>query len=165
MCGDSTSSSNRRSTFCSPGGSNGELSIVSNIIALAPVNPDAYDYIMCGKHLLFLLCFPGPVKNFPRNLCYLTYITTLVIKNNHLERLPPELGNLVNLVNLDASHNRLRGLPATLGDLTDLKALVLNDNQIADLPLEIGRLMNLKHFSEYFPLSNLTEPNQLFIID
>uniref|UniRef100_A0A5K3EL79 Endo/exonuclease/phosphatase domain-containing protein n=1 Tax=Mesocestoides corti TaxID=53468 RepID=A0A5K3EL79_MESCO len=95
----------------------------------------------------FRVNLTGPVKNFPRNLCYLTYITTLVIKNNHLERLPPELGNLVNLVNLDASHNRLRVLPPTLGDLTDLRALILNDNQISDLPLEIGRLLNLRHFN------------------
>ncbi|VDL92831.1 unnamed protein product [Schistocephalus solidus] len=91
----------------------------------------------------------GPVKNFPRTLCSLTYITTLVIKNNHLERLPPELGNLVNLVNLDASHNKLRVLPPTLGDLTDLRALILNDNRISELPLEIGRLLNLRHFSKH----------------
>ncbi|VDN18958.1 unnamed protein product [Dibothriocephalus latus] len=96
-------------------------------------------------------CIPkyGPVKNFPRTLCSLTYITTLVIKNNYLERLPPELGNLVNLVNLDASHNKLRVLPPTLGDLTDLRALILNDNRISELPLEIGRLLNLRHFSKH----------------
>ncbi|KAL7058412.1 hypothetical protein AAHC03_016389 [Spirometra sp. Aus1] len=95
----------------------------------------------------FRVNLTGPVKNFPRTLCSLTYITTLVIKNNHLERLPPELGNLVNLVNLDASHNKLRVLPPTLGDLTDLRALILNDNRISELPLEIGRLLNLRHFN------------------
>lgn len=106
--------------------------------------------------LLFysLYCFvtlfiTGPVKNFSGTLCQLTYITTLVIKNNNLERLPAELGNLVNLVNLDASCNRLHSLPSTIGDLTELRALILNDNKIVDLPSEIGRLLNLRHFSKY----------------
>lgn len=92
----------------------------------------------------FRVNLTGPLKNFPRNICYLTYITTLVIKNNNLERLPPELGNLVNLVNLDASYNRLKVLPSTIGELTDLRALILNDNQISDLPLEVARLLNLR---------------------
>lgn len=91
---------------------------------------------------------PGPIKNFPRNLSCLTYITTLVIKSNHLERLPPELGHLVNLVNLDASYNRLRDLPSTVGDLIDMQILVLNNNQICDLPLEMGRLVNIRHLSK-----------------
>ncbi|CAH8650692.1 unnamed protein product [Heterobilharzia americana] len=96
----------------------------------------------------FRLNLTGPVKNFSGNLCQLTYITTLVIKNNNLERLPSELGNLVNLVNLDASCNRLHSLPSTIGDLTELRALILNDNKIVDLPSDIGRLLNLRHFSK-----------------
>ncbi|KAA3670794.1 CCR4-NOT transcription complex subunit 6 [Paragonimus westermani] len=96
----------------------------------------------------FRVNLTGPVKNFSRTLCQLTYITTLVIKNNNLERLPAELGNLTNLVNLDASCNKLQSLPPTIGDLTELRALILNDNKIVDLPLEIGRLLNLRHFSE-----------------
>ncbi|CAH8621584.1 unnamed protein product [Schistosoma mattheei] len=95
----------------------------------------------------FRLNLTGPVKNFSGTLCQLTYITTLVIKNNNLERLPAELGNLVNLVNLDASCNRLHSLPSTIGDLTELRALILNDNKIVDLPSEIGRLLNLRHFN------------------
>ncbi|CAI2736681.1 unnamed protein product [Schistosoma spindalis] len=95
----------------------------------------------------FRLNLTGPVKNFSGTLCQLTYITTLVIKNNNLERLPAELGNLVNLVNLDASCNRLHTLPSTIGDLTELRALILNDNKIVDLPSEIGRLLNLRHFN------------------
>ncbi|KAF8561926.1 hypothetical protein P879_03373 [Paragonimus westermani] len=95
----------------------------------------------------FRVNLTGPVKNFSRTLCQLTYITTLVIKNNNLERLPAELGNLTNLVNLDASCNKLQSLPPTIGDLTELRALILNDNKIVDLPLEIGRLLNLRHFN------------------
>ncbi|VDP92474.1 unnamed protein product [Echinostoma caproni] len=95
----------------------------------------------------FRINLTGTVKNFSRTLNQLTYITTLVIKNNNLERLPSELGNLVNLVNLDASCNKLQSLPPTIGDLTELRALILNDNKIVDLPLEIGRLLNLRHFN------------------
>ncbi|GAA56364.1 CCR4-NOT transcription complex subunit 6 [Clonorchis sinensis] len=109
----------------------------------------------------FRLNLTGPVKNFSRTLCQLTYITTLVIKNNNLERLPAELGNLTNLVNLDASCNKLQSLPATIGDLIELRALILNDNKIVDLPFEIGRLLNLRHFNlNDNPLS--TQVSQLY---
>ncbi|CAL8083669.1 unnamed protein product [Calicophoron daubneyi] len=95
----------------------------------------------------FRVNLTGPVKNFSRTLCQLTYITTLVIKNNNLERLPAELGNLINLVNLDASCNKLQSLPPTIGDLVELRALILNDNKIVELPFEIGRLLNLRHLN------------------
>ncbi|CAH8499607.1 unnamed protein product [Dicrocoelium dendriticum] len=95
----------------------------------------------------FRVNLTGPVKNFSRTLCQLTYITTLVIKNNNLERLPAELGNLTNLVNLDASCNKLQSLPSTIGDLTELRALILNENKIVELPFEVGRLINLRHFN------------------
>ncbi|THD27508.1 CCR4-NOT transcription complex subunit [Fasciola gigantica] len=110
----------------------------------------------------FRVNLTGPVKNFSRTLIQLTYITTLVIKNNNLERLPSELGNLVNLVNLDASCNKLQSLPPTIGDLIELRALILNDNRIVDLPLEIGRLLNLRHFNlNDNPLSS--QVSQLYI--
>ncbi|VUZ42984.1 unnamed protein product [Hymenolepis diminuta] len=99
----------------------------------------------------------GPLKNFPSNLCHMTHITTLVIKNNNLERLPPELGNLKNLVNLDASYNRLRYLPETIGNLTDLKAIILNDNYLNDLPIEIGCCFNIRYMNlNSNPLSQTT---------
>ncbi|VEL25439.1 unnamed protein product [Protopolystoma xenopodis] len=95
----------------------------------------------------FRLNLFGTLKNFPPSLCSLTYITTLVVKNNHLERLPEELGNLHNLVNLDASHNKISSLPASIGSLIELRSLILNDNKINDLPHEIGHLLNLRHFN------------------
>ncbi|KAM3181763.1 hypothetical protein ACTXT7_013733 [Hymenolepis weldensis] len=97
----------------------------------------------------------GPLKNFPSNLCHMTHITTLVIKNNNLERLPPELGNLKNLVNLDASYNRLRYLPETIGNLTDLKAIILNDNYLNDLPIEIGCCFNIRYMMKFYGVIHL----------
>ncbi|KAL3320265.1 CCR4-NOT transcription complex subunit 6-like [Cichlidogyrus casuarinus] len=89
----------------------------------------------------------GPVRNFPKGICNLKYITTLVIKSNNLERLPAEVGNLTNLLVLDASQNKIRELPLSIGELVSLRALILNENKIEDLPSECGFLLHLRHLN------------------
>ncbi len=47
-------------------------------------------------------------------------------KNNRLESLPAEIGQLKNLETADFGNNRLKTLPPQLGDLSGLKMLNLS---------------------------------------
>lgn len=45
----------------------------------------------------------------------------LTLKHNCLQRIPPDICQLVNLRSLDLSHNKLRTLPAEIGELIHLR--------------------------------------------
>lgn len=71
-------------------------------------------------------------------------IETLVLADNDLTGIPPELGRLKRLGMLDLGHNQLTRIPAEIGDLKRLTDfLYLNDNQLADLPDSLARLTRL----------------------
>ena len=79
----------------------------------------------------------------PAEIGQLSHLETLELTDSELEELPPEIGQLTNLTQLSLSGNRLRNLPAEIGRLTNLTQLSLNGNQLRSLPAEIGRLTSL----------------------
>ncbi|XP_076253134.1 CCR4-NOT transcription complex subunit 6-like twin isoform X2 [Rhynchophorus ferrugineus] len=83
------------------------------------------------------------IRNLSSNLFHMTHLTALILKNNSLLRIPPDIHRLVNLRNLDLSFNKLRSLPSELGDLIQLRELNLNHNHLRILPYELGKLFNL----------------------
>lgn len=65
-------------------------------------------------------------------------------RQNELEQLPEELGDLLDLRTLGVSSNKLVSLPASLGQLALLEHLFANGNRLHSLPAEVAGLMNLK---------------------
>lgn len=84
------------------------------------------------------------LKEFPKEMCELTQLETVLIMNNKIESVPAEIGKLTALAKLDLTGNNLKTLPPEIGQLTNLKTLKLNKNPIESLPKEIGNLENLK---------------------
>jgi len=73
----------------------------------------------------------------------LANLTYLILSDNQLTRLPPEIGQLQALTSLDLSDNQLASLPPEIGQLQALTLLNLSDNHLASLPPEIGQLQAL----------------------
>jgi len=61
------------------------------------------------------------------------------------QKLPKEIGNLVNLTYLNVENNLLTELPKEIFNLVNLTGLYLAYNQLTELPKEIGNLVNLTH--------------------
>jgi hypothetical protein len=55
------------------------------------------------------------IINLAPSICTYTQITSLILSNNLLSRLPAEIGKLVNLQRLDISKNRISELPRGMG--------------------------------------------------
>lgn len=85
----------------------------------------------------------GYVRNISPTLWHFEHLTALYLNDNHLMRLPSDIGLLVNLRTLDVSSNKLRSLPAELGELIQLRELLLNHNCLRVLPYEIGKCFHL----------------------
>ncbi|GAP15474.1 peptidase family M23 [Longilinea arvoryzae] len=69
----------------------------------------------------------------------------LLMSNNLVGTIPPELGNLTDLRSLDLSGNQLTGtIPASLNNLTQLAYLYLSSNQLSGgIPTGLSNLLEL----------------------
>ena len=86
----------------------------------------------------------GPIKNISSTLWTFTFLKSLYLSDNNLQRIPPDISELKYLVHLDLSGNKLRSLPVELGDMIHLRELLLNNNALRILPCELGRLFLLQ---------------------
>lgn len=77
-------------------------------------------------------------------LSFLTERFRPFCRQNELEELPDEVGDLLDLRTLGISSNKLVSLPASLGQLALLEFLFANGNRLHSLPAELAGLMNLK---------------------
>lgn len=68
----------------------------------------------------------------------------LDLRDEGLEELPREIGELTELRELKLNGNRLETLPSEIGNLTNLRKLDLSGNPLDILPSEIRRLENLE---------------------
>jgi len=76
-----------------------------------------------------------------------TYSLSLVVLDisyNHIEILPPQIGELVLLKEFRASFNKIGVIPSEMGNLRRLRKLYLNSNRLRKLPSELGRLEMLE---------------------
>jgi hypothetical protein len=71
----------------------------------------------------------------------------LVLQNEHLSSLSPEIGKLVNLEELILDYNNLQTLPVEIGNLVKLRYLSIKYNELESLPASIGNLQNLQHLN------------------
>ncbi|XP_032611978.1 leucine-rich repeat and calponin homology domain-containing protein 4 isoform X2 [Hylobates moloch] len=93
-------------------------------------NLTALTYLNLSRNQLSLL---------PPYICQLP-LRVLIISNNKLGTLPPDIGTLGSLRQLDVSSNELQSLPAELCGLSSLRDLNVRRNQLSTLPEELGDL-------------------------
>lgn len=111
------------------------------------------------RTLNFLEISGTPLTSFPDRVANLDNLTNLVLRNNKLTSLPPDIGRLSKLKFIDVSNNCLEQIPDEVGSLTELQSLVANVNKLTDLPLTLKNLSNLTVVKieynklEHFPTS------------
>uniref|UniRef100_A0A8C8YH20 Leucine-rich repeat and calponin homology domain-containing protein 4 n=1 Tax=Prolemur simus TaxID=1328070 RepID=A0A8C8YH20_PROSS len=89
--------------------------------------------------LTYLNLSRNQLSSLPSYICQLP-LRVLIISNNKLGALPPDIGALGSLRQLDVSSNELQSLPAELCSLSSLRDLNVRRNQLSTLPDELGDL-------------------------
>ncbi|XP_037700897.1 leucine-rich repeat-containing protein 10 [Choloepus didactylus] len=81
---------------------------------------------------------------FPVHVCSFRELVKLYLSDNHLNSLPPELGQLQNLQILALDFNNFKALPQVVCTLKQLCILYLGNNKLCNLPSELSLLQNLR---------------------
>ena len=100
------------------------------------------------------------LKNLPslRGICHYTgqlksvlleelpKLETLVLADNEIGEIPPDIFNMTNLRQINLSHNQLIGeIPPEFGDFSSLENLYLSGNKLrGEIPSELGNLSTLQ---------------------
>ncbi|XP_037669832.1 leucine-rich repeat and calponin homology domain-containing protein 4 isoform X2 [Choloepus didactylus] len=89
--------------------------------------------------LTYLNLSRNQLSSLPPYICQLP-LRVLIVSNNKLGALPPDIRALGSLRQLDVSSNELQSLPVELCSLTCLRDLNVRRNQLSTLPDELGDL-------------------------
>ncbi|XP_008578929.1 PREDICTED: leucine-rich repeat and calponin homology domain-containing protein 4 isoform X3 [Galeopterus variegatus] len=89
--------------------------------------------------LTYLNLSRNQLSSLPPYICQLP-LRVLIVSNNKLGTLPPDISALGSLRQLDVSSNELQSLPAELCSLSSLRDLNVRRNQLGTLPDELGDL-------------------------
>ncbi|XP_017389075.1 leucine-rich repeat and calponin homology domain-containing protein 4 isoform X2 [Cebus imitator] len=89
--------------------------------------------------LTYLNLSRNQLSTLPPYICQLP-LRVLIVSNNKLGALPPDIGALGSLRQLDVSSNELQSLPTELCGLSSLRDLNVRRNQLSTLPEELGDL-------------------------
>ncbi|XP_036680636.1 leucine-rich repeat and calponin homology domain-containing protein 4 isoform X7 [Balaenoptera musculus] len=89
--------------------------------------------------LTYLNLSRNQLSSLPSYICQLP-LRVLIVSNNKLGALPPDISALASLRQLDASSNELQSIPAELCGLPSLRDLNVRRNQLSTLPDELGDL-------------------------
>uniref|UniRef100_A0A8C6QE96 Leucine-rich repeat and calponin homology domain-containing protein 4 n=1 Tax=Nannospalax galili TaxID=1026970 RepID=A0A8C6QE96_NANGA len=89
--------------------------------------------------LTYLNLSRNQLSSLPPYICQLP-LRVLIVSNNKLGALPPDISTLGSLRQLDVSSNELQSLPVELCNLRSLRDLNVRRNQLSTLPDELGDL-------------------------
>ncbi|XP_016835263.1 leucine-rich repeat and calponin homology domain-containing protein 4 isoform X2 [Cricetulus griseus] len=89
--------------------------------------------------LTYLNLSRNQLSSLPSYICQLP-LRVLIVSNNKLGALPPDISTLGSLRQLDVSSNELQFLPVELCSLRSLRDLNVRRNQLSTLPEELGDL-------------------------
>ncbi|XP_036267191.1 leucine-rich repeat and calponin homology domain-containing protein 4 isoform X1 [Pipistrellus kuhlii] len=89
--------------------------------------------------LTYLNLSRNQLSSLPPYICQLP-LRVLIVSNNKLGALPPDISTLGSLRQLDVSSNELQSLPSELCSLSSLRDLNVRRNQLSTLPEELGDL-------------------------
>uniref|UniRef100_H3BYD4 P53-induced death domain protein 1 n=1 Tax=Tetraodon nigroviridis TaxID=99883 RepID=H3BYD4_TETNG len=95
-----------------------------------------------------LLC-QNQISELPPDIGQLSSLTYLSLVGNKLVTLPPSLGQLTRLHTLDVSLNLLQQLPDEIGSLGSLVRLEISQNKLRQLPESMGSLSSLRELFIY----------------
>ena len=84
------------------------------------------------------------IKKFPPEICQLSSLQILDLRNNQLSSVPAEISQLSSLQELYLGRNQLSSVPAEISQLSSLQRLSLNENQLSSIPAEISQLSSLQ---------------------
>lgn len=87
-------------------------------------------------NLEYLELITNELRILPPSITQCVSLKILLLGDNHLIRLPSELGRLPNLKRLDVIGNHLHQIPFTLGYCETLETILITDNPIVDPPYE-----------------------------
>mmetsp|Transcript_4878 Transcript_4878/g.11665 ORF Transcript_4878/g.11665 Transcript_4878/m.11665 type:complete len:378 (+) Transcript_4878:394-1527(+) len=112
--------------------------------------------LSCFHTLKSLVLWNNLLVSLPPEIVRCTNLTDLKLGNNHLPNLPEHLGRLTSLNKLDVSGNRITIVPSTLSHLVDLSLLDFSRNSLSMYPDD--QLWTLTNLAELYLGSNqLTE--------
>ncbi len=74
-------------------------------------------------------------------------LKVLLLFNNKLTSIPPEIGQLKNLEVLNLWRNKLTSIPPEIGQLKNLTWISIADNKLTSISPEIGQLKKLRFLS------------------
>jgi Leucine-rich repeat (LRR) protein len=77
----------------------------------------------------------------------MVHLRKLMLYNNRIKTIPPEIGKLKHLEWLWLGGNRLTSLPPEFGNLTNLTHLWIGRNPFTKLPPELANLKKLQVLS------------------
>jgi hypothetical protein len=83
------------------------------------------------------------LKSIPSEICLMTSLKRLYLRENKLRSLPVELGRMTNLISLELQNNKLESIPSEICSLPNLVDMYLHKNELKSLPIEIGQLTKL----------------------
>jgi hypothetical protein len=86
-----------------------------------------------------------PEKIFPRDKEILLSTKRLSFYGYEINRIPKEIGYLVNLEKLYLAKQGLKSIPKEIGNLMNLQFLWIHTNNLSELPEEIENLPFLRH--------------------
>ncbi|KAK9929990.1 hypothetical protein M0R45_027052 [Rubus argutus] len=115
--------------------------------SMSPLFMYGDDFVNC-EILRTLATFDSRITSIDSNLIrWLKRLRTLNLRDNDIEEVPEEIGDLMHLRYIDLSSNRmLRELPDSVCNLYNLQTLRLDGcGNLAKLPDNMGKLINLKH--------------------
>jgi len=100
---------------------------------------------------------------FSLNIEYMIHLSELNLSNCYLEKVPVEIGKLINLKSLDLSQNLLylNELPEEMGNLFNLNTLSLRHNDLKYFPKWITNLKNLTYLDLSYNMINDSFPVEI----
>jgi len=100
----------------------------------------------CCLHLQSLLLGNNRLVVLPPEMAVLTHLQELALRHNHLTHVMPEVGQMSSLQDLDLTANKLTGpLPPEIGRMKKLRSMDISSNyNITALPETLGNLTRLQ---------------------
>ncbi len=94
--------------------------------------------------LRYMHWYHNALLRLPHSIGHL-HLQSLILHDNYLVSLPPEIGRLTTLRVLDVSSNSIDTLPEEIGHLTALEVLNLESNDLERLPTSILFMKSLEY--------------------
>lgn len=80
----------------------------------------------------------------PAELSRFTKIKKLIVNDNKISTLPPDLFKVQSLMWLHLNKNLITSVPAEIKNLTNLEMLSVGENNLSEIPSEVGQLTRLR---------------------